>query len=55
MIGVIVDEVQEVVNINPGSYRETCIKAGRGKASFLAGIGKKRRGTHFFIGYECGN
>ena len=41
LIGVIVDEVQEVVNINPASIEKPAFKLEEEKASFLAGIGKK--------------
>ena len=41
LIGVIVDEVQEVVNINPASIEKPAFKLEEEKASFLAVIGKK--------------
>ena len=41
LIGVIVDEVQAVVNINPASIEKPAFKLEEEKASFLAGIGKK--------------
>lgn len=41
MIGFIVDEVQEVVNLNPAKIEKPTFKLDEKKASFLAGIGKK--------------
>lgn len=41
MIGFIVDEVQEVVNLNPAKIEKPTFKLDEKQASFLAGIGKK--------------
>lgn len=41
LLGFIVDEVQEVVNLNPAKIEKPTFKLDEKKASFLAGIGKK--------------
>lgn len=41
MIGFVVDEVQEVVNLNTKTIEKPAFKLDEKKASFLAGIGKK--------------
>ena len=40
LIGFIVDEVKEVVNIDPGTVEKRTFKLDEIKASYLAGIGK---------------
>lgn len=40
-VGFIVDEVQEVVNLDPSKVEKPAFKLDEEKASFLAGIGKK--------------
>ena len=40
-IGVIVDEVKEVVNIDPTEIEKPAFKLDEKKAAYLAGIGKK--------------
>ncbi len=41
MIGFVVDEVREVVNIDPRKVEKPAFKLDEKNASFLAGIGKK--------------
>lgn len=41
MIGFVVDEVREVVNIDPRTIEKPTFKLDEKKASYLAGIGKK--------------
>lgn len=41
MIGFIVDEVQEVVNLDPRTVEKPAFKLDEEKASFLTGIGKQ--------------
>lgn len=41
MIGFVVDEVQEVVNLDPSTIEKPAFKLDEEKASFLAGIGKE--------------
>lgn len=41
MVGFIVDEVQEVVNLDPRKIEKPAFKLDEENASFLAGIGKK--------------
>ena len=41
MIGFIVDEVQEVVNLDPRKIEKPAFKLDEENASFLSGIGKK--------------
>lgn len=41
MIGFIVDEVQEVVNLDPSKVEKPTFKLDEENASFLTGIGKK--------------
>jgi purine-binding chemotaxis protein CheW len=41
MIGFVVDEVREVVNIDPRTIETPTFKLDENKASYLAGIGKK--------------
>lgn len=41
LIGFIVDEVREVVNINPSTVEKPTFKLDEKNASYLAGIGKK--------------
>ena len=41
MIGFIVDEVQEVINLDPNRIEKPTFKLDDEKASFLVGIGKK--------------
>ena len=41
MIGFVVDEVQEVVNLDPATIEKPAFKLDEENASFLAGIGKE--------------
>lgn len=42
MIGFVVDEVQEVVNLDPRTIEKPAFKLDEENASFLAGIGKQK-------------